>query len=230
MNLQKHLTICYLAVLTLSASPLLAQDGPNAGNEKDPDSRLYNGNEYIRNGTNAKGSPFFLADSLQPGALVYDGIGYRDIAMEYDLVLDQLVIRHYTGKALISLIKEKVSRFSIDAHSFRYIPAALSPSLKSGFYEELYAADSITLLARREKKLFFPNNREDIARYQQYNTYFLKMGDRYFEVNSESALLTALQNKKSALKKYLRTNGLHFKKDPEKALIATTSYYLKLTN
>jgi hypothetical protein len=89
-----------------------------------PDSRLFNGREYIRNGTPAKGFPFFESDSLQLGSLSYDGILYRDIALEYDMVSDQLLIHNFAGDALISLVPEKITFFSIARHHFRYVAPA----------------------------------------------------------------------------------------------------------
>ncbi|HLZ85775.1 MAG TPA: hypothetical protein VKQ52_00990 [Puia sp.] len=228
MNSQKQfINCCYLLLLlTLSTHPATAQDGP------DQDSRLYNGYEYIRNGTHAQGFPFFGIDSLQPGTLVYDGILHRDIAMEYDLVLDKLVIPDYTGKALISLISEKVDRFTIGPHAFRYFPAQPTTSSlpKQGFYEELLGRDSVALLARREKKLVFPSSQDEQAKYEQSNSHFLLIGNRSARVADESSLLDMLKDKKDMLKKYIRDNHIRFKKDLENALIATTSYYLKLRN
>ncbi|HEY4110304.1 hypothetical protein [Puia sp.] len=228
MNSQKRFINCciLLILLALSASPALSQDG--AG----PDSRLYNGHEYIRNGIHAVGFPFLLSDSLQPGTLVYDGILYPNLPMQYDLVLDELIIRDYTGKALISLIPNKIGHFLIGDHSFRYIPETpLASSLpKAGFYEELCGRDSVALFAHREKKLVFPARPEDPVRYEQRSYYFLRIGSAYTPVDGESSLLAPLKDKKPTLKKYIRDNNIRFKKDLEKALVSTTAYYLKLTN
>jgi hypothetical protein len=194
------------------------------------DSKLYNGYEYIRNGTPAKGFPFFDSDSLLPGSLSYDGILYRNILLEYDLVQDQLVTYDYTGKALISLITGKIDRFSIGPHYFRYFVAdKIASNLpKTGFYEVLYASGSVTLLERREKKLVFPTNRDDPARYDQEILYFLQVGDRFYRIDGKNDLLDALNDKKDALKKYIRENKIRFSKQMEKALIQITGYYLQI--
>jgi hypothetical protein len=207
-------------------APALAQDAP----APDPDSRLYNGHEYIRNGIHAKGFAFFIADSLQNGTLIYDGIRYGNIPLQYDLVLDELIVPDYNGKALLSLIPEKVDQFVIANHHFEYIPTGAS-NAKPGFYEVLCSGhDSITLLGRHEKRLIFASNQEETARYNSYDYYFLRIGNTLHSVNDESALLNLLKEKKPALKKYIRENNLRFKKDPEDALIRTVTYYLTLTN
>jgi len=119
------------------------------------DSRLYNGDEYIRNGTPARGFPFFDADSLVTGTLYYDGIMYPGIAMEYDLVSDKLIIRDYSAKALIALVTPKVNHFSIGSHYFRYVAAENAGLPKAGFYEQLFARGPVAVLSRSESVFGF---------------------------------------------------------------------------
>ncbi len=232
MNFSKRLVACFLLLLlTLLTLPALTQQLPSSVlNRLGSDPRLYNGYEYIRNGTPAKGFPFFYADSLLPGSLFYDGILYPNIDLEYDLVQDQLVIRDYTGNALISLVSQKVDRFSIDGHRFRYVAAEKTDQLKSGFYEVLYTAGPAALLARHEKKLVAAANTQDQARYTEASSHFLQLHDRYYRVDGEDQLLDALQDKKAALKKYIHDNKIRFRKDLEQALIKTTDYYLQIRN
>lgn len=239
---------CALLLLSIPSLPAHAQQSPDSASlhrsiamlqqyvrdELRPDSRLYNGYEYIRNGTPAKGFPFFDSDGLQNAQLAYDGILYRDIPLEYDLALDEVVIPDYTGKTLISLISEKVDHFSIGSHEFRYIPAQrenpASRSPSPGFYEVLLTSGQVSLLARREKKLVFPSNREDPAGYEQQNFYFLRKDGQFYYVDGKASLLDALKDKKDALKKYIRENKLRFKKQLETALIRTTANYMQLSH
>ena len=224
---------CLLMLFSLSSPPILAQRVPDSAlqqylhHELGADSRLYNGYEYIRNGTPAKGFPFFDSDSLQTATLSYDGILYRNFPLEYDLVLDRVVIRDYSGKTLISLISEKVDDFSVGTHHFQYISGnAPSP----GFYEVLLSSDHVSLLARRQKRLLFPSNREDQPRYDQLNFYYLRLGDRFYPVDGENALLDVLKDKKDALKKYIRENKVRFKHQLQTALTLTTAYYMQLSH
>ena len=231
-----------LCVLTLFTAPALSQElsavatprqvsnwpdsvfsGPVA------DSRLYNGTEYIRNGTPAKGFAAWDVDSLRPGTLCYDGRIFSDVPMEYDLVEDKLIIPYYTGHPLISLISEKLSYFSIGNQRFRYSHADSTAGLSSaGFYQELYSNGPDVLLARREKKLVFPSNHEELAKYTQHNSYFLLMDGKYLPIDGEKDLLEIAKTKKDALKQYIRKNNIHFRKNLEEALIQTTGYYLQI--
>jgi hypothetical protein len=222
--------------------------GINTRARIDPDSRLFNGREYIRNGISAKGFPFFEWDSIRPGSLTYDGILYHDIAIEYDLVSDELIIRNFTGDALISLVPEKIASFSIAGHHFRYVaPTAVAPAPvarsasnpaaartasnlpETGFYEELYATSRLALLARRKKTLRFPSSQDDQPGYVQVDRYFLLIDANAYSIRDEHDLMAVLKDKKDPLKKMIRKNKLSFKRQHfENSLVQTIIYYQEI--
>ena len=256
MSFEKQsLHYCWLLLLGLLSSLLVNAQQPLPEEyvraRINPDSRLFNGREYIRNGTPAKGSPFFESDSLQLGSLSYDGILYRDIALEYDMISDELIIHNFAGDALISLTPEKIAFFSIAGHRFRYIapagvtptPAAIVPPAlatagvapaapnlpEPGFYEELYATPQLALLARRKKALIFPSSQDEQPKYVQADRYFLLIDANAYSIHNENDLLTALKDKKDPLKKFIRKNKLSFKRQHfENSLIQTTIYYQEI--
>jgi hypothetical protein len=194
------------------------------------DSRLYNGVEYIRNGTPAKGFPFWDADSLRPGTLCYNNLVFPGVPMEYDLVEDKLIIPYYTGHPLISLISERISYFSIGSGRFRYIDADSNTSglPAAGFYQELCGSGSNVLLARREKKLVYPNKNDELPGYTQHTAYFLLLDGHYTPIEGENDLLEIAKDKKDAVKQYIRKNKLRFNKNREDALTRAAAYYLQI--
>jgi hypothetical protein len=191
------------------------------------DSRLYNGREYIRNGTAAKGSPFFEWDSLHPGTLEYDGILYADIPLEYDLLQDRLVIRDRNSNMLISLVGQKTRRFTIGTSGFVYMgPGTRLP--ETGFYEELYKEGPVVLLARKRKNLIHPSTLEELSRYIEINTYFLLLDTSVSKIGSRKEFLDALGDRKEEVKKFIRKNHLSFKKQFEVSLVRATAYYQQI--
>lgn len=191
------------------------------------DSRLYNGREYIRNGTPAKGFPYFEWDSLRPGSLTYDGISY-DIPLEYDLARDQLVIRNYSDNILIDLVTEKASRFSIGQCHFQYIGPGTASLPEPGFYQELFAGSKVRLLVRRRKNLVFPTSPDEQPQYIQLNTYFVVLNGIGTRIGNEKELLDRLADRKEELKKYIRKNHLSFKRRIETSLVQTIAWYQQL--
>jgi hypothetical protein len=231
-----------LSSLLVNAQQPLSEDYVRA--RINPDSRLFNGLEYIRNGTPAKGSPFFESDSLQLGSLSYDGILYRDIALEYDMVSDKLIIHNFAGDALISLVPEKITSFSIGGYHFRYVAPAVAPPAaatstvspvtapnlpETGFYEELHATPRLALLARRKKTLQFPSTQDEQPKYVQTDRYFLLIDANAYSIRNKNDLLAVLKDKKDPLKKFIRKNKLSFKRQHfENSLIQTAIYYQEI--
>jgi hypothetical protein len=191
------------------------------------DSRLYNGREYIRNGTPAKGFPYFEWDSLRPGLLDYDGISYR-LPLEYDLAQDNLVIRDYADNLLISLVSEKTPYFSIGPYHFRYCGPGIAHLPEPGFYQELFAAGQVTLLARKRKNLVFPSAGDQQAQYVQIDAFFLLLNGSSYKIDNEKELFDILPDKKAELKRYIRKNHLSFKRHMEGSLIQTIAYYQQI--
>ncbi|HWK03849.1 MAG TPA: hypothetical protein VNS58_09460 [Puia sp.] len=198
----------------------------------DPDNRLYNGPEYLLRGQGVKGNPFFLSDSLLPGYLHYDDAIFNNIQLQYDIVQDDVIIDDYTHSAHIQLVKEKIKDFTIRQHRFRFLDPGKNASdfMKPGFYEQLTGtADSpLSLYARHEKKIDFPANPEEQARYAPSDSYFLQWENAFYQVETKRALLEILKDKKDLLKKYIGENNIDFKKNLELALIKTTSYYAQI--
>lgn len=216
--------------LTLLASAAYGQEPPDAYTHPrlGADSRIYNGREYIRNGTPAKGFANFEWDTLHPGSLEYDGIAWPDIRLEYDLAQDQLVIRDYSSSLLISLVPEKIRIFSIGPYHFRYMAPGASQLPEPGFYQELFASDILSLLARRHKTLIPPTSADETARYLQVNTYFIVLNGVATEFSNSKELLQVLLDKRAELKRFIQKNHLSFHRDFEGSLLQTVTYYRQI--
>lgn len=194
-------------------------------------SRLYTGSEYLGNGHQAKGSPFFLSDSSLRGFVVYREQRYENLDMQYDLLSGELLIRDYTHNYNIELSRENVTRFSIAHHDFWYlVPDRSSPSnMEAGYYERLNGTDP-ALFARREKKIVIPSSVDEQAFYQLVNSWYLLIGGRFYQVESKNGLLDILKDKKDLVKKFIREQHLNFKKEFERALLKTIEYYAQQRN
>jgi hypothetical protein len=200
----------------------LAQIGENA--------RLYNGPEYIRNGVKASGFAFFQTDSMLSGSVSYNGLIYPDLSLYYDLVPDELVTFNYTHVALIGISKENVDSFIIDGHHFIRLKAGHANGTipGDGYYEQL-AWNEPAVYVRREKKLLAPSGYED-PKYRQYNTYYLKMNNSFYEVGGKKELLDLLKDHKDEVKNFIRTNKLNFKKRFEEAIVRVSVFYSQIKN
>jgi len=194
------------------------------------DLRLYTGAEYVRNGLRAVGNPFFQSEYPLDGSLVYDGATYDHIPIQYDLVTDEVFIHDTIADVSISLIKDKLPRFTISGHTFTLLQGDSPADLGSKKFYEILCDGPYPLYGRYDKKLIFPTNREDTLHYTSFNMYFLRMHDRYLRIEGQRSLLNALSDKKDELKKYIRHNKPDFKRTPSTAYAMIVNYYTQLKN
>ncbi len=188
---------------------------------------LYNGSEYLYNGHNIEGFPYFESADTLTGSVFYDESLYNHIPMHYDLVNDVLVIDDYTKNFPIVLITSRIKYFVINGYTF--INSGLNKKIylpvERNFYEKLYDNKTV-VLATKEKKLDVTTSTEGAhSSYKQLNTYFIYRNDKVYDAANEKAVLDVFKSRKGDLKKFIRSNNISFEKNFEDALIRTTQYF-----
>lgn len=170
--------------------------------------QVYDGDEYVAHDHRIKIHPFYPTDSLQAGSIIYNGIPYHDVAMLYDIVRDEVVVRPPENGYRVQVRSSKVSRFSLGAHQFIRLDSTLG--LPAGFYELLHNG-SVQVLTRRKKTI-----REDIssgaykADYLPKDRFYIRKAGVYHEVKSKGSVLALFPEQSKALRKYLRAHKLKF--------------------
>ena len=196
-------------------------------NEIGDNAQIYHGSEYIRNGQKAIGFPYFESDNMLSGSIFYQGIEYPQRNLHYDLVSDQIISNNFQRNAQISLSPDKADSFRIGTQVFIRLYSSKSNGLpRDGYYEQLYSGEP-GVFAKREKKLVSGTG-SDETKYIQYNSYYIKFKNVYYEVEGKNTLLDVLKDKQDYIKKYIRTNKLNFKKNLESSVVLTTIYYSQL--
>ncbi len=190
-------------------------------------SRLFNGPAFQNYGSNVDGSANFQdIKSFTNGSVIYDGILFDNIPLMYDLYEDK-VISLLSRSTMFSLVSQKLSDFYLNNHHFKYINVidTATSIIKPGFFDIIYDG-KLKVLAKREKKLQYAINNQDMRYYfVPKTTYYLARNDKYEAFSSESSFLNLFKDKKNELKKHLRNNGINFKKKPEEAMILLATYY-----
>ncbi len=190
---------------------------------------IYHGSEYIRNGIKAVGFPFFETDGMVPASVSYQGNTYFNLNLYYNLVSDEIIISNYAHNALIALPYDKIDSFTIGNHVFISLNTKDFTGLfNDGFYEQLFSGET-AIYAKREKKLVIGTGSEE-NKYIQYDNFFIKLKNVFYKVDGKNSLLELFKDQEPALKKYIRTHKLNFKKKLESSLVLTTIYYSQLTH
>jgi hypothetical protein len=196
-------------------------------NEIGDNAQIYHGSEYIRNGQKAIGFPYFESDNMLSGSIYYQGVEYLQRNLYYDLVSDEIISNNFPHNAQITLSPEKADSFRIGTRVFIQLYSnKLNGLSRDGYYEQLYSGEP-GVFAKREKKLVSGTG-SDETKYIQYNSYYIKVKNVFYEIEGKNTLLDLLKDKQDDLKKYIRTNKLNFKKNLESSVVLTTIYYSQL--
>ena len=192
---------------------------------------LYNGSEYVTYDVHIKGNPYFLPD-MQSGALYYDGMGYENLPMIYDILHDELIINRYTQNFRIRLVNEKTSYFSLGNHFFIRISqdSTDNPVVLTGYYERLYNGN-ITVLAKRRKRIEETVLAEGVSsQFIEDDLFYIRKDAIYYTVRNKRTVLDIFKERKKDIQKFLRKNKIKFKKNPEYAIVRMTEFYDQIKN
>ncbi|MDX2046483.1 MAG: hypothetical protein SFU87_06835 [Chitinophagaceae bacterium] len=188
---------------------------------------LYNGTEYIRYNTGAKGHPFFLSEQPVKSDIVYGGILYRDVNLSYDLTSEEILAILPVQNVNLKLVNKKIESFNLSNHHFIRIDST-SGNLSSGFYEILHQHKNVMLLAKRLKRVVQSPRPEEPPRFLQQDIYFISTGSDYYNISSKKSIINILKDKKEEIRRFIKENKLNFKKDAENTIIKTTMQYARL--
>ena len=196
-----------------------------------PQAHVYEGDQYINHDPRIKIHPYYLVDSLLTGTVVYRGVAYRDVAMIYDIVRDELVVQPPGGGYRLRLRTDKIAQFSLGHHQFTRLVGDSLAGVRTGFYEVIYPG-RVKALAKRQKTVH-----EDIsggsykADYLTQDRYIIQKEGVFYPVKTRRSVLALFPDQTRALRKYLRTNHLTFKEEQRGQTIAQlTQQYDELTH
>lgn len=192
---------------------------------------LYNGRQYHIYDAREEEHQFFFDRKFEKGAVFYDGQRYDSIPMMYDIVRDELVIRHANGFETILLQSARVGFFTVHNHTYLQLKSGneIGTGMKTGFYDLVYDGKSKTLVRRTKQRQEKINERKVIALFPQKNFFYVYANGKYNDVHSRKAVLSLFPERKSELRKALREQNIKFRKDRERAIVTMVARYDELT-
>ncbi len=192
-------------------------------------SMLFTGREYYDGHEGVRGDQFFQVDYWEEGMVEFGGQLFSGINLKYDIYSDQLLVEHFNSSgrlAPLELYKPDVSRFSLFGHKFIQIKKDSLSNVKGGYYDELVDGPRAQLLAKRNKEIIALNGARSYGKeYRQNDKYIIRMDGAYYSVRNKRAALKVFSDKKKALKKFVKSNGLFFSKEKEESFIEMVKYY-----
>jgi hypothetical protein len=188
-------------------------------------SRLYNGKEYIGY-LPMEGHPFFADPDLHRGSVLYDGLYFDSVNMQYDLVKDELIIQHFDVFFKIVLISSKVKEFTVlDHHYRRMVKDSVNQlPVATGYYDFLHEGN-ITLIAKRTKRIDELVTDKIVRKIVEKNFYYVIRDSVYYPIRNYKSLLSVFKDRSKEIRQDLRRNKLKFRKHREAAIIRAVKIY-----
>ncbi|MEO6720837.1 MAG: hypothetical protein ABIN67_10730 [Ferruginibacter sp.] len=190
-------------------------------------SGLYNGSKYKQYPFKFQdGHQFFNSIAPAIGAIVYDGIKYDSILMQYDEISDVVTIIGPIN--WIQLLNGKVERFNLYNSNFVWLEKdSMRTTLdKTGFYNVLYNG-RISLLKKEIKTI-----REQISMNSELTRfadakvhYYIQQNGKFYPIKTRKDFYRIFGERKKEVQRFVKENHLNFRKNREEMLIQATAYY-----
>ena len=163
---------------------------------------------------------YFLGKYITTGSLVFDGVLFENIELQYNLHTQQVValLETESVERYVTVTPDKVFRFSVYGHEFIQYPG--DNVMDQGIYEMAYRGEKSTVFIKRtsiEKETIRSGTVN--VRYEPINKYYVKNEFGTFHITGKKKLIEAYGNSASLIS-IIKNHELKFtKKKVEKDLV-----------
>ena len=225
--MRKHFLTCFFLFPVFIA---IAQPGVSsrlAPVVLDTNSVVYNGIEHVGYMASIEGIPYYSSTEWISGTMVYRDQAYTGVDLKYDLIKDEVILRHFNGYVGVTLFTPRLQSFTLGDKKFVNLSNASGRS--TGFYEEL-SSGAVGLYVKRSKKINETLLATGVERkISSSNTYYLLKDGVLHGVRNEKSVLELLKDKKAEIRAHLKGRGLKFRKNPEAYLLVVANHYNQLS-
>jgi hypothetical protein len=227
------LLLSFFSVSAQRDSTLLDQAFYSAMNTSysldNPALAIYNGKEHMGYPASIQGVGYYNSADWQRGSIVYRDVLYTDLLLKYDLVTDEVIVRHFNTYTSVTLFTPRIKSFLILGEKFQYFPDRGKSFPPAGIYEELKTG-AISLYVKRSK-LIDENIVAGVLerKFIDKNAYYALKDGVYYAIKKEDSILDLMKDKRSEVKNRLSEAGIKYKRDTETALIVIVGYYNQST-
>ncbi|MDR5590440.1 hypothetical protein [Christiangramia sp. SM2212] len=194
---------------------------------------LLNGIENIdpEKTINSKNKFLNSSSDFTVGSITYDGQYFPEIAMRFNLVDDEVLVRLPIDKAFTTfkLITRKIESFEISGHYFIKLNVISETDELSGFYEQFFKSGNFRLLKKFRKK----GDKELDKNFLYYEYKFKKPSyhfwykENYYSANSRRNLFAIFPSISKEIRSFYKDRRNVRKKNPDKFM---EQLFVEITN
>jgi hypothetical protein len=215
--------IAWSALLLALTSPLPCQE--LALRTNDPDPLLYNGTVYNYFSAKTEGHQFLEGETFFKGSVTIGDKTYKDLYLNYDIYNQEVLLRIELDRTskIIALPKERVSEFTIGNRSF----VVLHDQQWEYSIYEITGNMELAMLYRWNKNIKV-SSKSEVYNYfytSAKRNMFLLRPSGLTKIKGKRDFLNAFEDdEKAALKRYMRTNKIRFRKMEQSEMKALINY------
>ena len=218
---------CHAQLGQSDKSMIEARQNQIYNNHDDADvATVLSGKKYSLRYLGAKNSQFFLTDDTEYGSLIYDGISFDTLEMQYDLFAQKIVVLLESKKTAeyVSIDTDKVSEFLLNDCLF--VQVKQDSVMKEGIYQLAFdGQESNVFIKRKKRRIEKVDTGKLIIIFQSFDEYYVTNEFGSFKVSGKKDLLSAFQNS-DQLKSLIKKRKIKFsKKVKENGIIAAVSLF-----
>jgi hypothetical protein len=198
--------------------------------------KLYSGSIDIINGTRwiyekkYLGSPLLIENYWPKADILYKGVHYTGILMNYDVYKKEMIIFHpERGKEKFVVISnDYLSGFSFTDTAinrkrlYEYIEL---PGIKGKALYEKVSGSKISLFVKPVKNVAANFTGQGNGKFFTYYEYYLDTGNGFGSFRSKNQLFTLLKNHHAELSRFIRKNRLRINDKSPGDIITVIDYY-----
>lgn len=213
--MKKFFLILLWAVFSVHNFSLYSQQKYDFVAEAGMDAAVYRGPEAVKYPFRYEGTPYAYTESFLSGTLVYNGVFYKGLLLNFNAHRDELHLKMPSSGIVIELDRRIVGEFSFGGRSYvSLIGERAVDGLQEGFYQMLYKGED--MLLKKNAKSFHERLQNGGSSKGAFR--FFDPADRYYvikdgvpvQISKVKHFAKVYKDKKKAVKGFIRKNKIKF--------------------
>ena len=190
---------------------------------------IINGRKWV-NETGYAGSPMLEENYWPKANILYNGIRFSDIHMNYDLYKDELIV-YYPEKSqerYIVINKDHLGEFSFAdslIHRDRLFKYIELPDAGKKVLCEKIPAGKASLFIKQIKTVEATPSENTKGKYLTLYKYYFDAGSGFYSFRSKSQLIKLLTDHKTEMNKFIRKKNLKINQKHPEDIVTAIRYY-----
>jgi hypothetical protein len=175
------------------------------------------------------GSPLLMEDYWPKAEILYNGVLYKDILMNYDVYSNEIII-YYPEKAkekYVVISNDNLSGFSfndsVKNRNYHFVYLELPGYRGKTLYENVTVGKTTVFI--KPVKIVRGISAGGQGKFSNIYEYFINTGSGYINFRSKSQFINLLAKHNAELSRFIRKNELKIDERHPESIIAVLNYF-----